>query len=139
VKLGSSKKIFLSHSFDRLSSILINLIFSVLKKLRGVRGEFHFLPFLLNNCSAGQPISLCLQNLQAKEPRTKLFPAEVRIANNTINSRINQLKLNINNALPTNKGIIETRKSGSISFQQAFFNMSTHQIPDEANYLNLVF
>ena len=39
----------------------------------------HLLPFLLNNFSAGQPISLCLQNLQAKEPRTNPFPAKERI------------------------------------------------------------
>lgn len=38
----SSKNIFRSHSSDRLSSLIINLIFSVLKNERGVRGEFHF-------------------------------------------------------------------------------------------------
>ena len=38
----SSKNIFRSYSSDRLSSFLINLIFSVLKNERGVRGEFHF-------------------------------------------------------------------------------------------------
>ena len=47
--VGSVQKIFfvLTH-YDRLSSILINLIFSVLKNERGVRGEFHFSYFLFN-------------------------------------------------------------------------------------------
>ena len=76
---------------------------------------------LLNSFSAGQPISLCLQNLQAKEPRTKPFPAEVRSTNNTTNESINQLKFNINKAIPASMGIIETRKSGSMSFQVILF------------------
>ena len=38
----SSKNIFRSHLSDRLSSLILNLIFSVLKNERGVRGEFHF-------------------------------------------------------------------------------------------------
>jgi len=38
----SSKNIFHSLLSDRLSSILINLIFFYLKNERGVRGEFHF-------------------------------------------------------------------------------------------------
>ena len=72
---------------------------------------------LLNNFSVGQPSSFCLQNLQTKEPLTKLFPADIRITNNTINKSINQVKFNINNATPTRRGIIETRTSGSMSFQ----------------------
>ena len=38
----SSKNIFRSHSSDRLSSLIRNLIFSGLKNERGVRGEFRF-------------------------------------------------------------------------------------------------
>jgi hypothetical protein len=38
----SSKNIFRSYSSDRLPSLIINLIFFVLKNERGVRGEFHF-------------------------------------------------------------------------------------------------
>jgi len=38
----SSKNIFRSQLSDRLSSIIINLIFSVLKNERGGRSEFHF-------------------------------------------------------------------------------------------------
>jgi hypothetical protein len=41
-KRRSSKNIFRSQLSDRLYFILINLIFSVLKNERGVRGEFHF-------------------------------------------------------------------------------------------------
>jgi hypothetical protein len=85
-------------------------------RVRGEPAITYFL-LLLNNCSAGQPISLCLQNLQAKELRTKPFPAEVSITNKTIRIKINQLKLNINNTIPTTTGIIETKKSGRISFQ----------------------
>ena len=43
----SSKNIFRSHSLDRLSLLIINLIFSVLKNERGVRGEFHFSKHLI--------------------------------------------------------------------------------------------
>jgi len=43
----SSKNIFRSHSSDRLSSLILNLIFSVLKNERGVRGEFHFSKILI--------------------------------------------------------------------------------------------
>ena len=38
----SSKNIFRPQLLDRLSSLIINLIFSYLKNERGVRGEFHF-------------------------------------------------------------------------------------------------
>ena len=41
-KRRSSKNIFRSHLSDRLSLLIINLIFSVLKNERGARGEFHF-------------------------------------------------------------------------------------------------
>ena len=43
----SSKNIFLSRLLDRLSFLRINLIFSVLKNERGVRGEFHFSKLLI--------------------------------------------------------------------------------------------
>ncbi|GAI44081.1 unnamed protein product, partial [marine sediment metagenome] len=39
---GEVQKIFFVHISDRLSLLIINLIFSVLKNERGVRGEFHF-------------------------------------------------------------------------------------------------
>ena len=45
----SLKNIFRSYLSDRLSSILLNLIFSVLKNERGVRGEFHFSKLLFNS------------------------------------------------------------------------------------------
>jgi|GEM_PF-4461272 len=44
----SSKNIFRSHIIsDRLSFLIINLIFSVLENERGVRGEFHFPKLLI--------------------------------------------------------------------------------------------
>ncbi len=42
LKGASSKNIFRSHLSDKLSLLIVNLIFSVLKNERGVRGEFHF-------------------------------------------------------------------------------------------------
>ena len=49
LKGASSKNIFRSHSLDRLSLIIINLIFSVLKNERGFRGEFHFSKHIIIN------------------------------------------------------------------------------------------
>jgi len=63
----SSKIFFVLTHYDRLSSILINLIFSVLKNERGVRGEFHFsiVAYLLSD------FSLLLKNIIANTNNTK--------------------------------------------------------------------
>ena len=68
----SSKNIFRSHSSDRLSSILINLIFSVLKNERGVRGEFHFSKYQLKTYDFFTVSLMCLPSNQKYVMYSKL-------------------------------------------------------------------
>jgi hypothetical protein len=79
-------------------------------------GQYIYLP-LLNNLSAGQPNSLCLQYLQVKVPRINPLPAVANaiIANKVI--RRSKSNLIMSNTIPMITGISETNKSGIISFQ----------------------
>jgi len=68
--------------------------------------------FFLKNWSAGQPISRCLQNLQAKEPRIMAGPPTDRM----INSRIMPIRMREKSMMvrmmPPIRGNMATRKSG---------------------------
>ncbi len=67
---------------------------------------------LLNNSSAGQPISLCLQYLQVRLPRINPFPAVVRTIKVTVaNSRIKSNSIIIK-TMPIIRGTREIKRSG---------------------------
>jgi hypothetical protein len=71
----------------------------------------------LNNFSAGQPISLCLQNLQVKLPRINWLPAVVNAINKIKANNRNGSNLIISKTIPAINGIRVTNKSGIMSFQ----------------------
>jgi hypothetical protein len=93
-------------------------MFSVCFFLCVLCGEIYF--SLLNILSAGQFISLCLQYLQAREPRTSPLPVETNKNNKIISESNNQLKSIINLTIPIISGIIATSISGIRSFQVKF-------------------
>ena len=72
--------------------------------------------FFLKNFSAGHPISLCLQYLQAYEPLTNAFPPEVKKTRINNNVKINQEKLVIKIKIAPTIGKIENKRSGNKSF-----------------------
>jgi hypothetical protein len=93
----------------------------------------------LKSFSAGQPIFLCLQYLQAREPLIIAFPIDDNKNNKITN--INRVKLNliIKSIIPTTIGIKETRKSKNRLFQETlillkdlglpFLKSSEHNLP----------
>lgn len=68
---------------------------------------------LLNNLSAGQPISRCLQYLQANEPRMMALPPKDRARRTISNNKMSQLKSLIRRTTAPIAGNIETMKSGT--------------------------
>ena len=71
---------------------------------------------LLKSLSAGQPIFLCLQYLQANDPLTTAFPPNPRMTKIANNTTINQEKSESKRMIPPLKGKINVKKSGSMSF-----------------------
>jgi hypothetical protein len=74
-----------------------------------------------NNLCAGHPSSRCLQYLQANRLLIKALPENPSRKSNTIRNKINQLKCITKTTIPTNIGMIETKKSGTTSFQIVLF------------------
>jgi hypothetical protein len=84
---------------------------------------------LLNNCSAGQPSSFCLQYLQANEPLKNAFPPIESMTNTTIKTSISQVKSLIKIMIPPIRGKIMTRKSGIKSFHAISFSIKLSGFP----------
>ena len=107
-----------------MSQILKSVILSVISVKSVVNQWTPVFYFLLNNCSAGHPISLCLQYLQVRLPRIKLFPV---VDNTTISiAANNKMKLNlmIIITIAVRRGIRETSRSGIISFHVKLFSQN---------------
>ena len=71
---------------------------------------------LLKSFSAGQPIFLCLQYLQANDPLTTTFPPNPRMTKIANNTTINQEKSESRSIIPPIRGRMNVRKSGIMSF-----------------------
>jgi hypothetical protein len=71
---------------------------------------------LLNSISAEHPSSLCLQYLQANDPRIKPFPIVVNIKSNTNADNRRRSNLVIRRVTPMSKGIKDIKISGIIFF-----------------------
>jgi len=76
----SSKNIFRPRLLDSLSFLIINLIFSVLKNERGVRGEFHFLKLLIISYSGSCVVcnGVFLGIARQKSVVTAIIPNELK-------------------------------------------------------------
>ena len=113
----------LSSLVGLASSIITSVIAFLLKYKSSGRPqeaihELDVWALLLNNCSAGQPSSFCLQYLQANEPLNKAFPHKESTVKITINTNISQVKSMIKAMIPPTRGKIRTKKSGIKSFHE---------------------
>ena len=88
-----------------------------------------YLFFLRKNWSAGQPMSRCLQYLQAKEPRINAGPPRERIRNRVIMPIRIREKSRMVRMMPPTMGNMATRKSGSKSVMVTVFSVKRVGFP----------
>jgi len=84
----------------------------------------YFLSFLLNNCSAEQPISLCLQYLHVRLARINPFPIVVKPINMIVAKSRIRLNLIIIKTIAIRSGTREINKSLNYLTPKEAYNKS---------------
>ena len=97
--------------------------------LSDLLGNYLLLFFFANNCVAGQPISLCLQNLHETELLIKPVTGNAIMLSTITNDNIVHEKFLNKLTIPIAIGTIETRKSGNMSSHVIFLDKNRSGVP----------